>query len=136
MTFARARRAVLHYQGMGQEGAKPYISYATLNDVRLEPLPGAGGDEVHGVWADAQLEIPAAAIASLGPKNRLTIDNPGNDSFKVRRFWIELELADGRKASSDVATGAFTQPPDWPYAEGTGVPFGQAIQSTIRFRTN
>jgi hypothetical protein len=130
----KARRGVLHFQGLGLDHTRPYISSATLNGVSLGELPGAGGDEVHGVWADARLEIPAKAIAALGKSNRLAIDNPGNDSFAVRRFWIELELADGRKASSLVAATPFTQPPEWPYGEGTRVPFGKPIEITIRFR--
>lgn len=130
----KARRAVLHFQGKGLDHTKPYISVATLNDVRLGELPGAGGDEIHGIWADARLEMPAKAIAAFRGWNRLAIDNPGNDSFAIRRFWIELELADGRKASSDITTTAFTQPPEWPYGEGERVPFGKAIEMTIRFR--
>jgi hypothetical protein len=129
-----ARRGVLHFQGVGLDHTNPYISIASLNDVRLGELPGAGGDEVRGVWADGRLEIPAKAIAALGASNRLAIDNPGNDSFAVRRFWIELELADGRKASSEIAATPFTQPSEWPYGEGTRVPFGKPIEVTIRFR--
>jgi len=130
----KVRRGVLHFQGLGLDHTRPYISTATLNDVPLGELPPAGGDEVHGVWADARLEIPAKAIAALGKSNRLAIDNPGNDSFAVRRFWIELELADGRKASSQVAALPVTQPPEWPYGQGTGIPFGKPIEITIRFR--
>jgi len=130
----KARRAVLHFQGKGLGHSSPYISVARLNDVRLGELPAAGGDEVHGVWADGSLEMPSGAVAALGEWNRLAIDNPGNDSFAVRRFWIELELSDGRKASSDVTATAFTQPAEWPYGEGERVPFGKPIEMTIRFR--
>jgi len=130
----KARRAVLHFQGKGLGHDSPYISVAGLNDVRLGELPGAGGDEVKGVWADARLEMPAAGIATLGEWNRLAIENPGHDSFAIRRFWIEVDLADGRKASSDITTTAFTQPAEWPYAEGERAPFGKAIETTIRFR--
>jgi hypothetical protein len=129
-----ARRAVLHFQGKGLGHASPYISAASLSDVRLGELPEAGGDEVRGVWADARLEMPAKAIAALSEWNRLAIDNPGNDSFAIRRVWIELELADGRKASSDITTTSYTQPPEWPYGEGERVPFGKPIEMTVRFR--
>jgi hypothetical protein len=130
----KARRAVLHFQGKGLGHHAPYISLASLNDVRLGELPEAGGDEVRGIWADARVEMPAQSIAALGEWNRLAIDNPGNDSFAIRRAWIELELADGRKASSDITTMAFTQPPEWPYGEGERVPFGKPIEMTVRFR--
>lgn len=130
----KARRAVLHFQGKGLGHSSPYISVARLNDMRLGELPAAGGDEVHGVWADASVEMPAEAIAALGEWNRLVIDNPGNDSFAVRGFWIELELADGRKASSDITATSYTQPPEWPYGEGERVAAGKPIEMTLRFR--
>lgn len=130
----KARRAVLHFQGKGLGHSSPYISVARLNDMRLGELPAAGGDEVHGVWADASVEMPAEAIAALGEWNRLAIENPGNDSFAVRGFWIELELADGRKASSDITATSYTQPPEWPYGEGERVAAGKPIVMTLRFR--
>ena len=42
----------------------------------------------------------------------------------------------GRKCSSKVATSVYTQPPNWAYAEGTGVPFGQDITVEIVFDVN
>ena len=54
--------------------------------------------------------------------------------FKIRRFWIELQLADGRKISSDIAAATFTQPPSWPYAEGVLVPHGQDITVDLWFQ--
>ena len=79
------------------------------------------------------MELPAEAIATLGEWNRLAIENPGHDYFKIGRFWIELDLADGHKVSSQITTTVFTQPPEWPHAEGTLVPFDQPIESKIRF---
>ena len=74
-----------------------------------------------------------AALQSLSMRNRFVLRNPKSDWFKVRRFWIELELADGRKASSMISTAAYTQPPEWPYAEGIGVSFGEDIKVDIWF---
>jgi hypothetical protein len=129
-----ARRGWLHYEGMGMESREPYLSYGTLNGVALGPLPGAGGSEVEGRWSEVQsVPLPPEALAVLAARNRFVLDNPGQDWFKVRRFWIELELADGRKCSSQVFTPVFTQPPNWLYAEGTGVPFGEAITAEVRF---
>jgi hypothetical protein len=62
------------------------------------------------------------------------LKNPQRDYFKVRRFWIELELADGRKCSSEVSSATYTQPPGWTYAEGIGVPFGEYITIDIWFK--
>ncbi|MBC7288759.1 MAG: hypothetical protein H5T86_12125, partial [Armatimonadetes bacterium] len=130
-----ARRGWLHYDGMGLSGnIPPYQTYAELNGVPIGMLAPAGGDEVHGKWAeDVRLELPREAIAALRPLNQLVIHNPQRDYFKVRRFWIELELQDGRKCSSYISDVTFTQPPEWPYAEGILVPFSRAITVYISF---
>jgi hypothetical protein len=130
----QAKKGVLHFQGIGMQGTAPYISCATLNRVALGTLPTAGGNEVGGVWSDAVVPLTPEAIARLVEWNRLAIQNPGNDSFAVRAFWIELELADGRKCSSEITTSAFRQSPEWPYGAGAGVPFGKDIELEIRFR--
>jgi hypothetical protein len=127
-----ARKAVLHFQGIGLEHGGQYVSQASLNGVPLGDLPAAGGRETEGIWSDAELVLSAAAIASLQEWNELTLRNPGEDSFKVRNFWIEAELADGRQVSSQVTRSVFTQPGTWPYAEGVGVPFDQEIRTVIR----
>ncbi|MCY2991475.1 MAG: hypothetical protein NTY19_26910 [Planctomycetota bacterium] len=130
----RARSGRLHYQGIGLECSGRYVSSAALNQVPLGNLPAAGGDERANVWSDASIALTPEAVAALNVENRFTVSNPGQDCFKIRRFWIELELADGRKCSSLVTTGAFTQPAEWLYTEGTGVPFGQQIEAAIPFR--
>jgi len=129
-----AKQGILHYQGIGLQCGGQYVSDAILNRVALGPIPGAGGQEGQGVWSDAALELTSEAIATLDEWNDLKIDNPGRDSFKIGRFWIELELADGRTASSQITTTVYTQPPDWPHAEGTLVPFDEPIEPQIRFK--
>ena len=130
----RARRAVLHFKAIGLQKGGQYVSYGKLNGVALGPLPAGGGDERHGRWAAVTIPLPAEAIASLNQWNIFSIDNPGHDSFKVKDFWIELTLPDGRKASSQITGTVYTQPPNWLHAEGELVPFGHAIQVQVRFR--
>ncbi len=130
-----ARQGWLHYDGMGLSGGTgEYGSYAVINGVEIGPMAPAGGDEIAGVWAE-NLAVPLTpeAIKSLGYHNTFELRNAA-DWFKVRRFWIELELADGRKCSSLISTAAYTQPPEWPYAEGIGVPFGRSITVDIWFK--
>ena len=67
-------------------------------------------------------------------RNRFALRNPDSDCFSVRRFWIEVELADGRRCSSEISAATFTQPPDWAHAEGIGVPFGKDVAANIWFR--
>ena len=105
-----------------------------LNRAALGKLPAAGGSEAAGKWSAAKVQLTPQAIAALGQFNLVRIDNPGQDSFKIRRFRIELELADGRKCASQVSTTAYTQPPNWLYREGVGVPFGKPIETPVRFR--
>ncbi len=131
----KARAGVLHYDGMGLSGTgDPYGSFAVLNDVELGNMAPAGGNEREGIWAE-NLSVPLTpeAIATLGFRNVFTLKNPGQDCFKVRRFWLELELADGRKCSSQISTAVFTQPPNWLYAEGIAVPFTENITVDIWF---
>jgi len=130
-----ARRGWLHYDGMGLSGGTgQYGSYGVLNGVEIGPMAEAGGDELRGVWAEnVTMELPPEAIKTLGYRNVFVLRNEA-DWFKVRRFWIELELADGRKCSSLISEAAWTQPPGWPYAEGIKVPFGQYITVDIWFK--
>jgi hypothetical protein len=131
-----ARQGWLRYDAMGLNGGEGgYPSFAVLNDIRLGPMVPGGGDEGRGIWAE-KLSVPLTpeAIASLGLRNRFRLDNAGKDWFKVRRFWLELEFADGRKCTSEIAAAVFTQPPTWAHAEGIGVPFGEDIAVNLWFR--
>lgn len=130
-----ARRGWLHYDGMGLSGTgDEYGSFAVLNTVELGNMAPAGGNETENVWAEnVSVPLTQEAIDSLGFRNRFVLKNPRRDYFKVRRFWIELELADGRKASSQISTATFTQPPGWRYAEGIGIPFEEDITVDIWF---
>jgi hypothetical protein len=130
----KARSGKLHYDGNGFSGSGEYGCYAVLNGVNMGFMTPAGGDEVQGIWAtNVTLPLTPQAIAKLARHNALAVSNPNKDWFKIRRFWIELELADGRKLSSDIAAATFTQPPTWPYAEGVLVPHGQDIAVDLWF---
>ena len=131
-----AKSGRLHFQGIGLQCGGQYVSHATLNGVALGPLPNAGGNEAQGIWGDAVLPLTPQAIAALEASSHLEIVNPGQDCFKIRRVWLELELADGKKCSSKVTTATTTQPSSWLHAEGTGVPFGENIDLEIRFPCN
>ncbi|NLI00643.1 MAG: hypothetical protein GX446_14245, partial [Chthonomonadales bacterium] len=129
-----ARRGWLRFDGKGLN-AGTYVCFATLNGVEMGPMPEASGDEIGGAYAErVGMPVPDEAIRSLSSLNALVIRNPNRDYFSIRRFWIELELADGRKCSSDIADVTFSQPPDWPHAEGIRVPFGEHIEVQIAFR--
>jgi hypothetical protein len=130
-----ARRGWLRYDGKGLEGHGQYRSYAVLNGIELGEMTPAGGDEAHGKYAEkVGVPLTPEAIRALRALNRCVIKNPNHDSFSLRRFWTELELADGRRASSDISTVTFSQPPEWPHAEGERIPFGQDIGLDIVFR--
>lgn len=131
----RAKGGVLHYEGIGLSGTgDEYGTFAVINGVLLGNMAPAGGIETQNVWSE-QVSVPLTpeAIATLDFRNKFELRNPRRDCFKVRRFWIELDLADGRKCSSDISTAVFTQPPEWLYAEGIGVPFGENITVDIWF---
>jgi len=123
----------VHYDGCGLSGTGEFGTTAILNDVELGEMAPAGGDETQSVYTAASVPLTADALRSLGRRNVFRIGNERQDWFKVRRFWIELRLADGRQCSSDISTSAFTQPPGWPYAEGVGVPHGEDIAVDVWF---
>lgn len=130
-----AKQGWLRYDSIGLSGTgESYGSFAILNGITLGNMVPAGGREAEGVWAEnCGVPLTPEAIASLDHRNVYELSNPNKDWFKVRRFWLELELADGRKCSSLVSTGAYTQPPNWPYAEGVLVPHGTNISVDIWF---
>lgn len=59
------------------------------------------------------IQLPSNAIAALGAENRIVLYNRGMCVYKVRDFWIELELADGRRFSSRITAPVKTQPPGY-----------------------
>lgn len=129
-----AKSALLHYDGANFAGRGQYGSYAVFNGVKMGEMSPAGGDPEKGVWAqDVTTPLTAEAISKLDRRNTFAILNPNQGWYKVRRFWVELVLADGRKVSSDIAAATFTQPPNWPYAEGVPVPFGRNIEVDLWF---
>ena len=130
--YRDATHAVLHFQAIGLGHHAPYISHAMINNVPLGELPAASGDEQNNHWADVAVKLPLSAIGSLQEWNQLTLINPNNDSFKVRRFWLELEWENGVRGSSFITMPIVSQPPTWQHAEGKGVPFGQDIGVQIR----
>jgi hypothetical protein len=136
-TVAELRKATsgkLHYDGNGFSGSGEYGCYAVLNGVNMGFMTPAGGDETKGIWAtDVTMPLTPQAIAKLARHNTFAVSDPNKDWFKLRRFWIELALADGRKISSDIAAATFTQPPGWPHAEGVLVPHGQDITVDLWF---
>ncbi len=127
-----ARSGRLHFQGIGLQNGAPYVSLVRLNNEALGELPAAGGNEQQGTWSDAAVTLSSQAIAALGQWNRVVVDNPGRDSFKVRRFWIELVLEDGEHVSSQITRTVFSQPATWLRAEGTGIAFGENIELDVR----
>jgi len=131
-----AKQGRLRYDGQGFAGTgTQYGSFGVLNGVELGNMAPAGGDEIRNVWEEnVSVPLTPEAIATLGATNHFALQNPGNDWFKVRRFWVELELENGQKCSSDVSACVFTQPPGWPHGEGVLVPHGQDIEVDICFR--
>jgi len=130
----KAKSGWLRYDGMGLSGTGEYATEAVLNGIKLGHMAPAGGRETEGLWAEAVgVPLTPEAIRSLGVRNRFRLENPHHDCFKLRRFWLDLELADGRRCSSDISAATYTQPPDWKYAEGIGVPFEENIQVEIWF---
>jgi len=130
----RARRGWVSYEAVGLDTQPPYVSDLVVSGVNVGHMPAGHGDETKSLWGDpVRIDLTPEAIAALLPTTVLKISNTGQDFFKVRHFFIILELEDGHLFSSDLHTPAYTQPPTWPYAEGIGVPFGDEITVDVRF---
>jgi hypothetical protein len=130
----QARRGWLRYEGKGLSGTGTYATFAVLNGVKLGTMAPAGGDETSGVFTQpVGVPLTPDAIRSLRRWNTFEIDNPHGDCFSVRRFWLQLELADGRRCTSDITTATFSQPGTWAYAEGIGVPQSKTLTVGIWF---
>jgi hypothetical protein len=127
-----ARAGWLRYDGRGLEGGGQYATQAVLNGVRLGTMsPAHGNEEKREATRNVGVKLTPDALRSLGRRNRVTIENPSQDNFAVGRFWLELELADGRRCSSEISTAWYTQPPGWPPGEGIGVPFSQDVSVDV-----
>ena len=135
LTAVRAAKSgCLHYEGKGLEGVGAYRTVAVLNGIELGDMVPASGSEAEARFSSfVSLPLSAAAIRSLDRRNVFTVKNPNRDCFSLRRFWIELELEDGRACSSDLSTATFSQPPEWKFAEGIGVPEGQDLAVDVWF---
>ena len=133
-TLRTAKSGWLRYDGKGLEGQGRYATYALLNGLELGAMATAAGDEVHGKWSEkVGVPLTPEALRSLRASNHFVLRNPDQDCFGIRRFFLELQLADGRLCSSDISTATFTQPPGWLYAEGLLVPPDQNISVDIWF---
>jgi len=135
----QARKAWLHFDGSGLEGeGTAYEMYAVINGIEIGPMPRAAGNPLQGIWAEnIALPLPREAIAALELRNEFRLENPSRDCFKLRRLWLELELADGRRASSAISAAVYTQPPNWPpgseAAEEVAIPHGRDIRIDLWF---
>jgi hypothetical protein len=132
-----AKSGWLRFDGKGLEGPGQYRTDGILNGIALGEMPSAPGSEAPGHFTEkVGLKLNPAAIKSLGWRNRFVLKNPNHDSFSVRRFWLELEMPDGKKVSSDISTATWSQPAEWKFAEGIGVPFTQDIAVDIWFKAD
>ncbi len=133
-TWRQAKQAWLRYEGKGLGGTGTHATFAVLNGVKLGTMAPAGGIESEGVFSQpVRVPLSTEAIRSLRGWNCLEIENPNQDCFSIRRFWIELELADGHHCTSDITTATFSQPGTWAYAEGIGVPASETLHVGIWF---
>lgn len=133
--LAGAARGWLCYEGQGfDSSAGSYPSTGVLNGIDIGLLSRAGGSETANIWSEEQcVPIPAEALRSIGTHNVFRLRNPERDYFKLRRFRLLLEFADGSMVSSYTSTAVFTQPPGWAHAEGILVSFSDTIVVPITF---
>jgi hypothetical protein len=137
LTLEQLRTATagqLFYEGKGLSGTGEHGTVAILNGVVVGAMAAAGGRETEGVFsAPVSVALTPEAIRSLRWWNTFEIDNSRQDYYSVRRFWISLELSDGRRCTSDLTPTTFTQPGSWAHAEGVPVAMDQRLSVGIWF---
>jgi hypothetical protein len=102
-----------------------HTSHVYLNDVRIGITPASRSDTE---WSEKQeVPVPVEALKAIGPRNVVTIRNPGQDCFKVRAVHLWFKLQDGRIGTSRVANGPFCSDAGWQFAEGEGVAVGSDL---------
>jgi hypothetical protein len=128
-----AKSGVLHYEAIGLAGPGEYESMAVLNGHDLGLNPDCMGDERAGKWGTTEIAVPADKLADLRAASEFRIRNDNHKYYKIRRAWLEVTLADGRRVSSHIAAGCFTQPAGWEFEEGETVPFGEDVTFPLWF---
>jgi len=108
----RVRSGVLSFELAGSDGGKYKNKPVFLNGVRLDVLPTQGDH-----WGPAELTLPPAALATLGQRNEVRIENTVGDAFKVRNFQLRLRRDDGVQIVSPAQSQAYTSC-GWEFAEG------------------
>ncbi len=138
VTLADLHNAVsgwVQYEAAGLQAEQPYVSELVINGINLGTMPSGTGGEAEMTWGEpVRLPLTKEAIQALTPATTVQVENLGADYFRIRGFCVVVELADGRLFSSTFHTNAYTQPSDWPYAVGTGVPHGTPIIADVRFK--
>ncbi|MBI5834141.1 MAG: hypothetical protein HZB16_17740, partial [Armatimonadetes bacterium] len=127
------RSAVVHVEAGGLDSGNQYTVVGLLNGRELGRMPATSGAAGDKYWAPGVIAVPAEALVGIGPRSVFALRNDGQDYYKVRRAWLEVTLADGRRAGSRIATATFTQPPGWQEQEGITVPFGEMISFELWF---
>lgn len=129
-----SKRAWLCYEAIGVS-APSHPSDVYVAGAKIGRLaPGPDSSETRREWGkEARIPLTPEAVARLAEFTPVRIHNPKGDCFKIRNARIELELPNGQRASSMVASATYTHPAGWLYAEGTGVPPNEDVRLTIRF---
>ena len=131
-----AKRGWVCYEGQGfNSSPNSYESHGVLNGIQFGLLPASNGcDEVKNIWSpEIRKELTPEALKNVKRFNKFQVLNMAGDYFKLRRFRLVLELADGRTVSSLISTVCVTQPGDWAHAEGVLLPMSETITIPISF---
>jgi len=106
-----------------------HVGPIKLNGVEVGMMPQSGGAE----WRPAmRVALPPEVISTLSTVNRLAIENPKGDGFKLRNIYIDLVLADGRRASSYLIPMVWCSHPAWMWTEGRCVAPSETLRIPIR----
>ncbi len=101
----------------------------TLNGINAGKLEGSGGYQTWVTKVKATLND--AAKAALKTNNTLTISNPTDAFWKIRRLFLEVQLNDGSLIHLQGDSPAVSSPAANPWAEGKRLNPGEPVEVTF-----
>ncbi|MBE7559741.1 hypothetical protein HS125_12655 [bacterium] len=127
----RARAARILMQVFGSDAGSLADKRVLLNGKLVGPLPP--NQEPVDSWQSVTLSVPAELLPEIGARNRLVIENPAGDYFKVKDIALMIDAGVDSWRGSEMVRTVYSSAEDWPHREGT-VFSGRSPEIELVFR--
>ena len=113
----RARGARILLQVFGSDAGSLAQKRVLLNGQPVGLLPP--NQEPVDSWQAVTLAVPAGVLSTLALHNRLLVENPAGDSFKIKDIALMIETGVDVWKGSEMVHTVYCSSGDWPHKEGT-----------------